>query len=159
MNKEDLQAALEAIGKGGITIAGDFVVEKHVEHEVANVEAGGIGIQIVNGNTPKAAPLVKGKDEPPKMEGILASEDAMKYWRRLKESGFVDDDCQLLPETTRKQAMYIAEAFAEKLRMNSKWKLFELLWGIKNLAQEKWDFQQTGTMPTRYQEIDRIFGD
>lgn len=49
MNKEDIQAALEAIGKGGITIAGDFVLEKHVEHEVANVESGGIGIQINNG--------------------------------------------------------------------------------------------------------------
>ena len=35
MNKEDLQAALEAIGKGGIHVAGDFVMEKHVEHEVA----------------------------------------------------------------------------------------------------------------------------
>ena len=49
MNKEELQAALEAIGKGGIQVAGDFVMEKHVEHEVANVEAGGIGIQINNG--------------------------------------------------------------------------------------------------------------
>ena len=48
MNKEDIQAALEAIGKSGITIAGDFVLEKHVEHEVANVEYGGIGIQINN---------------------------------------------------------------------------------------------------------------
>ena len=54
MNKEDLQAALEAISKGGITIAGDFVLEKHVEHEVANVEAGGIGVQIINGNAPKS---------------------------------------------------------------------------------------------------------
>jgi len=50
MKQEDLQKALEALGKGGITIAGDFVVSKHVEHEVNNVEAGGIGIQIVNGN-------------------------------------------------------------------------------------------------------------
>ncbi len=48
MKQEELQKALESIAKGGIHVAGDFVVEKHVEHEVANVEAGGIGIQIVN---------------------------------------------------------------------------------------------------------------
>lgn len=50
MKKEDIQAALEAISKNGIHVAGDLVLEKHVEHEVANVEAGGIGIQINNGN-------------------------------------------------------------------------------------------------------------
>ena len=44
-----MQKALEAIGKGGIQVAGDLVVEKHVEYEVNNVENGGIGIQIVNG--------------------------------------------------------------------------------------------------------------
>ena len=49
MNQEELQKALEAIGKGGIQVAGDLVVEKHVEYEVNNVEDGGIGIQIVNG--------------------------------------------------------------------------------------------------------------
>lgn len=46
MNKEELQAALEAIGRGGITVNGDLVLEKKVDYEVANVEAGGIGIQI-----------------------------------------------------------------------------------------------------------------
>ena len=50
MKQEDIQKALEAIGKGGITVAGDLVLEKKVEYEVANVEAGGIGIQINNGN-------------------------------------------------------------------------------------------------------------
>lgn len=49
MNQEEFKKALEAFGKGGITVAGDLVLEKHVEHEVNNVEAGGIGIQIVNG--------------------------------------------------------------------------------------------------------------
>ena len=49
MKKEDLQAALEAISKSGIQVAGDLVLEKNVEYEVANVEAGGIGIQINNG--------------------------------------------------------------------------------------------------------------
>lgn len=55
MKKEDLQAALEAISKSGIQVAGDLVMEKNVEYEVANVEEGGIGIQIVNGSTPKIA--------------------------------------------------------------------------------------------------------
>ena len=49
MTQEELQKALEAIGKGGIQVAGDLVVEKHVEYEVNNVEDGGIGIQIING--------------------------------------------------------------------------------------------------------------
>ena len=34
--------------RGGIHVAGDFVVNKNVEYEVNNVENGGIGIQIVN---------------------------------------------------------------------------------------------------------------
>lgn len=49
MNQEYIQKTLEAISKSGITVAGDLVLEKKVEYEVANVEAGGIGIQIVNG--------------------------------------------------------------------------------------------------------------
>ena len=55
MKKEDLMAALEAISKRGIKVAGDLVLEKHVEHEVANVESGGIGIQINNGSSAKPA--------------------------------------------------------------------------------------------------------
>lgn len=54
MNKEKLQAALEAISKSGVTVKGDLVLEKHVDYEVANVENGGIGIQITNGVTTKS---------------------------------------------------------------------------------------------------------
>ena len=59
MKKEDLQAALEAIGKSSITVNGDLVVEKHVEYEVANVETGGIGIQIVHHTATADAPQEK----------------------------------------------------------------------------------------------------
>ena len=93
------------------------------------------------------------------LTGRLASEEAMRYWKRLQQKGFVDERCQLKQDTTRKQAMYIAEVFAERLGIGSKWKTFERLWGISNLAQEKWDFQQTGTLPSRSKEIDRIFED
>lgn len=94
-----------------------------------------------------------------RLTGELASAQAMIYWKRLQEAQFVDADCQLLPTTTRKQAMYIAEVFAETLTIASKWKTFEQLWGIANLAQEKWNLQQTGTLPSRSKEIDRIFSD
>ena len=50
-------------------------------------------------------------------------------------------------------------AFAERLGIKSKWKTFEQLWGISNLAQEKWDMQETGTTPTRSKDIDKIFDD
>lgn len=94
-----------------------------------------------------------------RLTGELATAQAMIYWKRLQEAQFVDADCQLLPTTTRKQAMFIAEVFAETLKIASKWKTFEQLWGIANLAQEKWDFQQTGTLPSRSKEIERIFSD
>ena len=48
MSQEELQAALEAIARSGITVNGDLVLEKKVDYEVANVETGGIGIQINN---------------------------------------------------------------------------------------------------------------
>ena len=50
MTQEQLQKALESIGKSGIKVAGDLVLEKNVQYEVNNVENGGIGIQITNGN-------------------------------------------------------------------------------------------------------------
>ena len=36
-----------------VLVQGDYVERKHVEHEVGNVESGGIGIQVVNGNIAK----------------------------------------------------------------------------------------------------------
>ena len=60
MKQEDIIAALEAIKKSGITVNGDLVLEKKVDYEVANVENGGIGIQINHG--------VQGKDAEPTEE-------------------------------------------------------------------------------------------
>lgn len=88
---------------------------------------------------------------------VLCTEEAEPYWQLLKKAGFVGDDCRLLPETSRKQAMLIAELFAEKLSVKAKWKTFQEFWDIKNLAQEKWDYQQTGISPARQQEIMDIF--
>jgi hypothetical protein len=90
---------------------------------------------------------------------VLATGMAMKYWERLQQAGFVDEHYQLSPTTTRKQAMYIADVFSDKLQMRSKWKPFQELWHINNLAQEKWDMQETGKSPARSEDIDKIFKD
>lgn len=41
-DREEIQRIMEALGKGGIHVQGDFVVSKYVEYEVNNVESGGI---------------------------------------------------------------------------------------------------------------------
>lgn len=95
----------------------------------------------------------------PAMPDELTSAEAVTYWQRLRERGFVDAGCLLMPSTTRKQAMLIAELFAERLHLKAKWKPFEAMWGIRNLAQEKWDIQQTGSLPARCKEIEAVFDD
>ncbi len=73
MKQDDLQKALEALAKGGVTVAGDLVLEKHVEYEVNNVENGGIGIQINNG---RETPLTQSdKDIKSAIEELLKATD------------------------------------------------------------------------------------
>ena len=100
-----------------------------------------------------------GSDESCLLPDVLATGMAIKYWKRLQQAGFVDEHYQLSPTTTRKQAMYIADVSSDKLQMRSKWKPFQELWHINNLAQEKWEMQETGKSPARSEEIDKIFED
>ena len=90
-------------------------------------------------------------------DSILMSEQAIEYWKRLEEHGFVDAEFKLTKSTTRQQAMLIADIFAEQLGISSKWKTFERFWGIKNLAQEKYHFQEIGIISSREKEINSIF--
>lgn len=109
--------------------------------------------------TAPAARVPSEAEQPAVLPPPLGSDEAARYWQRLLRDRFVDASCRLLPTTTRQQAMYIAEAFAAKLGVKAKWKLFEQLWGINNLAQEKYAFVETGKMPPRAKEIDAIFED
>ena len=73
MKKENKQKILEAVTKSGITVNGDFVLEKHVEYEIGNVENGGIDIQINNG---KEAPIANtDKDIKSAIKALLAEKD------------------------------------------------------------------------------------
>ena len=60
MTKEEM---MEMLSKSGIHVAGDLVLEKHVENEIGNVEAGGIGIQIINSEKKPTSPKANKKSE------------------------------------------------------------------------------------------------
>ncbi len=88
MNKEDVQAALEAIARSGITVNGDLVLNKKVDYEVANVEDGGIGIQINNYGGEKQTPLdINDKEIKEAIEELLQAknEDGALLFRNKKQ--------------------------------------------------------------------------
>lgn len=169
MTQEGIQKALEALGKSGITVQGDLVLEKHVEHEVGNVEAGGIGIQINNAGRGAAqtASEANGKqageaqaqaegDANASVPECLATPEAEELWQRLRQAGFIQlGGYGLSNGVSANQATYIASCMADCLHITPKWKPFQALWGIRNMAQMAGAWAQTGKLPPRAKDIDR----
>ncbi len=87
----------------------------------------------------------------------LFTPEAEVIWQRLRDAGFIVPDGYGLAEgVSANQAAYIADKMAEKLQIKKKWKLFQQLWGIPNMAQLAGSWQQTGKIPPRSHEIDMI---
>ena len=87
----------------------------------------------------------------------LLTEKAQKYWKRLREAGFIVADGYALAEgVSANQAAYIADCMAGKLRLMYKWKPFQQLWGIKTLAQLAGTWKDYGKLPSRHEEIERL---
>ena len=126
MKKEDLQAALEAISKSGIQVAGDLVLEKNVEYEVANVEEGGIGIQINNGNAAEAS------SNPDAAGGViperLNTEEAVELMDNLVDAGMLTENWQPNGLSGTERAL-VAKTVCDRLEVNEVWQLFGQLWG------------------------------
>ena len=165
---EDVRAQLELFPEGLYDVwqlnRGQFiqkVLYMHIPHDVLWKLVSGIAFVEAATRKDDIGTPVDEQEEPPTsrqhLPKALATPRAQEYWQRLQEAGFVDARCRLLPETSRRQAMYIAEVFAEKAGIRSKWSTFQQLWGLKNLAQEKWSFLQTAQLPQRSKEIDALF--
>lgn len=87
----------------------------------------------------------------------LFTTEAQVLWQRLRNAGFIVADGYALAEgISANQAAYIADRMAERLQIKKKWKLFQQLWGIPNLAQLAGTWQQTGKLPPRSSEIDKL---
>lgn len=87
----------------------------------------------------------------------LLTAEAQVLWQWLRDARFIVADGYALAEgISANQAAYIADRMAEKLKIKKKWKLFQQLWGIPNLAQLAGTWQQTGKLPPRSSDIDKI---
>lgn len=90
--------------------------------------------------------------EPP---AELLTTEAQKIWSKLRKAGFiVADGFDLSEGISNNQAAYIADSMARQLMIKKKWKVFEQLWGISNMAQLAGAWQQTGKLPPRASDID-----
>ncbi len=88
----------------------------------------------------------------------LTTPEAEIIWESLREGGFVVKDGYGLTErVSANQATYIADLIASKLGIKqSKWKMFQQLWNIKNMAQMAHSWQDTGKLPSRAKEINNL---
>ena len=105
MTKEEM---IEMLGKSGIHVAGDLVLEKHVENEIGNVENGGVGIQINNYEKKPTSPKANKKsekkpsaDKPKTLKYYLHGNNGKLMeqrkrvtivYRKLNEWGWIDDN-------------------------------------------------------------------
>ena len=91
------------------------------------------------------------------MPEALRGEEAEALWERLREAGFIESESYALAKgVSANQAAYIAAGLADQLGIKKKWQVFERLWGVKNLAQLAGSWQQTGKLPPKSREIDRL---
>ncbi len=94
----------------------------------------------------------------PEVPACLCTEAAIEIWQRLRTAGFIVPDGYALAEgVSNNQAAYIADRMAERLGIKPKWKPFQALWGIKNMAQLAGSWGQTGKLPPRTRDIDALF--
>lgn len=124
---------LEKILKGGITVQGDLVMEKHVENEIGNVEAGGIGIQINHGaQQPQPKKAYDGDAD---VLSHINTPEAQQLWEKAQDAGWVD--AERLPTerlSTKAAKAVLANVMIELLNIpRPGYVPFEALWNVAGL--------------------------
>ena len=144
MNPNDIQKALEAIGKSGIKVAGDLVIEKHVQYEVENVEDGGIGIQINNQEPQNLSKTPKSDNSSSWEEAIpeyLRTGKLEVAWKELRQAGILEEDYRLVNGGSKAEAHFLVTCFCRQ-KKNNTWKPFEVFWGFTDLIHGEGAFSK-----------------
>ena len=131
--KDIMRQGVEVVGLPGVMIKMDLEdvpvdePEETAEAEEARIEA--------------LEEMEREEDESMWPEA-LRSEQAMVYWDRLEQAGYVEGKDHRPVAGVRREALaYIADKFAEKMRIRYKWKAF-VAWGMKRLDTALSDFKQ-----------------
>ena len=85
----------------------------------------------------------------------LATDEAMSLWQKAQRAGYVDDNFQ--PTISRTQSALLADGMAERLGIKEKWKVFETLWGRKNMYRDYYKALSLQQSLAFQDEMKRIF--
>lgn len=101
----------------------------------------------------------QGRGEAVELPAELATENALKYWRKAQAAGWVKDDFSF--NGTRYQMAYFAEAMGERLELknNRKWVPFKELWKFDKFAQTRRESKERFGKVENSKEIDSLFED
>lgn len=117
----------------------------------------------IHGSHVKGVPALDALVPKAKSPEEMLPKGSVKYLRRLGDLGILDENLQLRKEpdenpTTRSEAMYIVYCICGALGKDRiQWKPFQDFWGVDNLAQEKWKWENRGSMSPRRSIIDKAF--
>lgn len=164
------------LGKGlRLEVKGDIKIEKFIQVERGAVynDGGTVTLNVTGpdpaapaANESSAAPAAAAAPAPPERDPRplpaaqlppeLATEAAMRYWKRLQEGGFVDERFQ--PLRSRTVMAVVAHDFAVRLGLESIWPPFEKLWH-KNYLRKDYDaaLDQRKTLALQ-SELKQLFG-
>ena len=80
-----------------------------------------------------------GEEQEVVLPDVLATEQAMALWKKVRQAGYVDDNYQ--PLLSRTQVALLADAMAQRLGIRHKWKTFETLWNRKYMYRDYYEAQ------------------
>lgn len=106
---------------------------QHVENQI-NIGEMTIPETLHKSETLPSPPCVGREKETSHLPEVLATDEAMKLWKKAQEAGYVDANYQ--PLLSRTQSALLADAMAERLGIREKWKTFETLWNRKNMRSD-----------------------
>ena len=139
MTPQQKQQYLQAIlNSANVNIAGDLVMEKHVQYEIENVEQGAVGIQIINNNnnnnntTPPETQQEQATPSTTPSPAIHIPQTLLPLLQKLQEEHILDQNLQPSAKLTWAQKAILAGQLALKAQINNKWTLFAKLWHTKS---------------------------
>ncbi len=143
MEKDDFNRLLETLAKRGVNnvVAGDLVLNKHVEHEIGNVEPNGIGIQINNygGNATEKDAGKEGNESFPHFGLEINNIHWESVYRKLVEKGYIRSN-----EVEREEWKYICCGEGTTPKQKIMWHGCNntLAYVIRNKMEGKWDIAE-----------------